>query len=282
MTIVDNASDWTSRNGLYYGHNGRYNSGAADHAMWARVTSQSDYDAVIAAYDWAAALRKNEPFSILDCGCGIGLFPRQLQAAVPVPPVTISYDTLDISPWCLAEHRKRLQPPFLPGRSVNAAIEDIDPSRWPSRYEIIWCIHSLQSVVRARLPQIVQTLTSLLAPDGRCFILLASGRSAYVTLWDLSFEELGRAGEPYVTAEDVAAQLPSQAVETVDCRSDHWVQLPELAPYLNQACMRPDPLTAEEWQRNATFAAFLDSAYSHARNAWCFRQYLTLISFTRC
>lgn len=280
MTVVDDGSDLMGRNSLYYGD-------SADIGLWARTASVPDYEAVIGAYNWAGALNahpRKKSIAILDIGCGIGLFPRQLQDRVAFPPVPIAYDTLDVSPWSLKEHRRRLQPPFISRNSFHAAIENFDPAPWAGRYEIVWCIHSLYTVSRALLPAVITALTSLLTPDGRCFVLLPSRRSAYITLSDLYLAELGHGGHPYLTAEAVQAELTargSRSAQTVDCRVDHWIDSKVLAPYLNQACLRPDPLTAAEWQQNATFAGYLDEAFSRERSAWRFRQYLSLISFTR-
>lgn len=280
MTVVDDGSDLMGRNSLYYGD-------SADIGLWARTASVPDYEAVIGAYNWAGALNahpRKKSIAILDIGCGIGLFPRQLQDRVAFPPVPIAYDTLDVSPWSLKEHRRRLQPPFISRNSFHAAIENFDPAPWAGRYEIVWCIHSLYTVSRALLPAVITALTSLLTPDGRCFVLLPSRRSAYITLSDLYLAELGHGGHPYLTAEAVQAELTargSRSAQTVDCRVDHWIDSKVLAPYLNQACLRPDPLTAAEWQQNATFAGYLDEAFSRKRSAWRFRQYLSLISFTR-
>lgn len=280
MTIVGDGSDLIGRNSLYYGD-------SADIGLWARIASLPDYEAIISAYNWADALnahRRKKSIAILDIGCGIGLFPRQLRDSVTFPPVTIAYDTLDVSHWSLKEHRRHLQPPFTSRNSFPAAIENFDPASIAGRYEIVWCIHSLYTVSRALLPKVITALTSLLTPDGRCFVVLPSRQSAYITLSELYLEELGHGGQPYLTAEAVQAELAargSQSAETVDCRVDHWIDAEVLAPYLNQACLRPDPLTATEWQQNATFAAYLDEAFSHERSAWRFRQNLSLISFTR-
>lgn len=280
MTIVDDGGGLIGRNSLYYGD-------SADIGLWAKTASLPDYEAIISAYNWAGALdahRWKKSIAILDIGCGVGLFPRQLRDRVTFPPVAIDYDTLDVSHWSLKEHRRQLQPPFTSRHSFPAAIENFDPAPVAGRYEIVWCIHSLYTVAQALLPKVITALTSLLTPDGRCFVVLPSRQSAYITLSELYLEELGHAGQPYLTAEAVQAELAargSRSAETVDCRVDHWIDAEVLAPYLNQACLRPDPLTAAEWQQNATFAAYLDEAFSRERSAWCFRQYLSLISFTR-
>jgi SAM-dependent methyltransferase len=273
-------SDLMGRNSLYYGDSGNI-------GLWARIASLPDYEAIISAYNWAGALnahRRKKSIAILDIGCGIGLFPRQLRDKAIFPPVAIAYDTLDVSPWSLKEHRRNLQPPFISRNSFNAAIEDFDTGPWTGRYDIVWCIHSLYTVSRALLPKVITALTSLLTPDGRCFILLPSRQSAYITLSDLYLKEVGHGGQPYLTAEAVQAELTargSRSAQTIACRVDHWIDSGVLAPYLNQACLRPDPLTAAQWQRNATFAAYLDEAFSRERSAWCFQQDLSLISFTR-
>lgn len=278
MSIVDDASDLMGRNSLYYGD-------SADIGLWARIASLPDYEAIISAYDWAGALTAHggkKPIAILDIGCGIGLFPRQLRATVTFPPVGIAYDTLDVSPWSLKEHRRHLQPPFFSRHSLNDAIENFDVASWAGRYEIVWCIHSLYTVPRALVPKVITALISLLTPDGRCFVLLPSRQSAYITLADLYLAELEHRGQPYLTAEAVQAELTacgSRSAQTVDCHVDHWIDIAALAPYLNQACLRPDPLTAAEWRQNPSFAAYLAETFSRRRSAWRFRQYLRLISF---
>lgn len=268
-----------------------YRSGALDAERWAKIAEVPDYDRIITDFDWAGVLnvdRGEGSAAILDCGCGLGYFPRQLTRRDSVPPgVLFDYDTVDSSSYSLTENRNNLQHPFYPRNSFNSAIENFEPVPWIGGYEIIWCMHSLYTVPRARLPKVVTTLSSLLAPGGRCFIYLPRKHSAYMELFDLYLDELDRGQiQPYLTAEEVLAELAARgfrSVECVDCRFDHWIEASEphtLATYLNQICLRPDPLTAGEWQRNAALGRYLDRAFDHERSVWRFRQELSLISFS--
>ena len=283
-TVTGDASDLIGRN------NGYYREGALDN-RWARIASWPDYGQAIAAYDWAgllAAHRGKNSIAILDVGCGIGHFPRQLQSQVLFPAdLAIDYDTLDVSQYSLNEHKSRLRLPFKARNSFNSAIQDFRPEPPTGTYEVIWCMHSLYTVPRDRLPQVIATLTSLLAADGRCFIYLPGKHSAYMQLLDLYLEERGIEGQRYLTAEEVLAELAASGSKTAAsarCDLDHWIDATEpdtLAAYLNQACFRADPLTFDGWQQNETFRGYLETAFDHRRGAWRFRQELTLISFAR-
>jgi SAM-dependent methyltransferase len=283
MTVI-NDDDLIRRSSRYY------RDGGLNIEQWARIASWPDYDRVIADYDWTGALlahRGKDAIAILDCGCGVGHFPRQLQSKVTFPPgVTLNYDTLDVSSYSLTEHRNNLRPPFNPRNSFNCAMEDFRPAPWAGHYEVIWLMHSMYTVSRVRLPGVLATLTSLLATDGRCFIYLPKKKSAYMVLWDLYLSELGPgAGQPYLAADDVLEALTARrarSVETVDCRLDHWIEAGEphaLAAYLNQACLCPVPLTLAEWRQPAAFCEYLDAAFDRERSAWRFRQELSLITF---
>ncbi|GII66931.1 hypothetical protein Skr01_70160 [Sphaerisporangium krabiense] len=272
--------------------NDYYRAGALDHERWAKIAELPDYDRVIAGFDWAKVLdahRGKASAAILDCGCGIGYFPRRLHEKVSFPPhVVFDYDTLDPSSYSLTEHRKNLPPPFRARHSLNSGIEDFRPESWLGAYEIIWCMHSLYTVPRERLREVLSTLASLLTPDGTCFIYLPKKRSAYMALFDLYLEETGHERiQPYLTAEEVLSELTGPTpftVATVDCDFDHWIDAAEpqtLATYLNQISLRPVRLTFDEWRRHAAFAPYLDEAFDPARSAWRFRQEMSLISFSR-
>jgi SAM-dependent methyltransferase len=271
--------------------NAYYHEGALDTERWAKIAEIPDYDSIIDNFDWAGVLnthRGKERVAILDCGCGIGHFPRRLQSTITLPSgVLYDYDTVDISSYSLTEHRTSLQHPFNPRNSFNVPIEDFRPLAWIGSYEIIWCMHSLYTVPSARLPEVMAGLAQLLAPDGKCFIYLPKKQSAYMVLFDLYLEELGSGQiEPYSTAEEVLAGLSAQEsgpIGSVDCSFDHWIEASEpqtLETYLNQICLQPDPLTLAEWRQNAEFARYLDEAFDSQRNAWRFRQELSLISFS--
>jgi hypothetical protein len=282
----------TYQDGELVRRSSEYYRPGAQNERWARIASFPDYDVALASYDWAGALSKyhgRDPIAILDCGCGLGHFPRQLQDKVAFPPgITIHYDALDISPWSLARHRENLRPPFRPRHSFCVAIEDFRPEPGVGPYEVIWCMHSLHTVPSGRLADVITTLASLLAPDGRCFIYLPRQTSAYVTLLSLYLKEADHGqGQPYLTAEEVLAELAGReqlSAEASDCSLDHWIGAAEpqaLAAYLNQACLRPDALTFLEWQLNPTFSAYLDASFDRERRSWRFRQELSLVTFTR-
>ncbi|MEV4098529.1 class I SAM-dependent methyltransferase [Streptosporangium saharense] len=285
MTQQSGMSEITRRSNDYY------REGSLDSERWAKIAELPDYEKVISDFNWAEAIGlycEKDSVSILDCGCGVGHFPRQLQGKVTFPEdVTYYYDTLDPSSYSLTEHRNGLRYPFNPRNSFNSAVEDFLPMAWLGGYEIIWCMHSLYTVPRERLPRVVSTLASLLSPDGRCFIYLPKKHSAYMTLFDLYLEEAGHERiQPYLTAEEVLSELAKRealAVETVDCSFDHWIEASEpqtLSTYLNQISLRPVRLTYDEWQRNTTFAPYLDKAFDHGRSAWRFQQEVSLISFS--
>lgn len=271
--------------------NDYYRAGALDTDRWAKIAEWPDYDRVIAEFDWANVLdihRGKDSVAILDCGCGMGHFPRQLRSSIDLPPgTTFDYDTVDPSSYSLTEHRRNLPRPFNPRHSFNSTIEDFRPTPWLGGYEIIWCMHSLYTVPRTRLSEVVTTLTSLLAPDGTCFIYLPRKRAAYMELFDLYLAQTRHEHVPsYLTAEEVLAELTARetlSVDSVDCTFDHRIDVADsrtLATYLNQICLVPEPLTFAEWRQNPAFARYLDQAYDHELSAWRFTQELKLISFS--
>jgi SAM-dependent methyltransferase len=285
MTVTEDG-DLIRRSDRYYGE------GAPDTAWWARIASWPDYDQIITGYDWAGVLSEHlqkDAIAILDCGCGMGYFPRRLGSQVALPPgMALHYDTLDVSSRSLAEHRRGLRLPFVPRHSFSSAIENFHDVPWAGSYELIWCMHSLYTVPPQRLPRVITTLASLLAPDGRCFIYLPRRHSAYMVLFGL-YQELDPGGQrqSYLTAEDVLAELAAsgqaRSVEVTDCSFDHWVEGEQLlAAYLNQVCLCPDQLTLAQWRQSAAIGRYLDAAFDRGRAAWRFGQDLSLISFARC
>jgi SAM-dependent methyltransferase len=285
MTRGSNDTDLVQRSNAYYSED------VLDTKRWAKIAEVPDYNEIIAGFDWADAFSVysgRSSIAILDCGCGIGHFPNQLRKRVTLPTeVAFDYDTLDPSPYSLTEHRKNLEHPFNPRNSFNSAIEDFHPVPWVSDYDIIWCMHSLYTVPRARLSEVVWTLRCLLAPNGRCFVFLPKKQSAYMAMFDLYLAEMAHDHtEPYLTAEDVLAELAEQqarSVDSVDCAFEHNIDADEpltLATYLNQICLRPTPLTVDEWRQNTTFARYLDEAFDRDLSVWRFQQELNLISFS--
>lgn len=285
MTVTEQDGDLIRRSNRYYG------DGAPDTGWWADIASRPDYDSIIAGYDWAGVLAAHAgkgSIAVLDCGCGIGRFPRRLGSQVDFPEgMTLLCDTLDVSSRSLAEHRRGLRAPFIPRHSFCSAVEDFHLVPWTGSYEVIWCMHSLYTVPRERLPRVVATLASLLAAGGRCFIYLPRRQSAYMVISGLYLRALDRSGQHqcYLTAEDVLAELASghaRQVEVVDCSFDHWVEGDLLAAYLNQACLCPDQLTLAQWRQSAAVGTYLDTAFDRGRAAWRFGQQMALISFARC
>jgi SAM-dependent methyltransferase len=189
--------------------NSYYRQGRMDTETWAELAEYPDYRALLRQFDWTAFFQRfkaKDKIEILDCGCGLGHFPRMLaDATLSCMPRSIIYDAVDPSAFSLNLHRASLSPPFCSRHSFQYSSQDFFALvRTPETYDIIWSIHSLYTVKACDLYELIRGIEGKLKQGGKAFIFLPRKDSAYIELYDAYRRAFhNEAIEEYLTANEL-------------------------------------------------------------------------------
>ncbi|RMF06159.1 MAG: class I SAM-dependent methyltransferase, partial [Alphaproteobacteria bacterium] len=188
-----------------------YAPGVVDEAAWFSVAA-ADYEALIAAADFAAALAPVR--TLFDAGCGTGRFPTMLGAVLGRgergPGHAIRTDILDPSAHCLARYREQVSAPFVPGQAFRASIETFAPPE--ASYDLVWAVQSAYAWERARLGESLAKLSRLAGQEGALFIMQAAAGAFYHRFHDGWRSDFSPETPAYITAEEVMAALERPAM----------------------------------------------------------------------
>jgi len=157
-----------------------YTKDTLDVDRWFRV-ADADYQALLGALDLPGLFAdRTGSLRLLDVGCGTGRFPVLLRPHLQPFPLTIDYDTLDPSEYCLQQIREVLQTPYRAGQGHACGAEDL--ADLPSaHYDIVWAIHSLYYVSPSAIGQVIRHLRRLLVPaHGTGLAYIATDDSFYL------------------------------------------------------------------------------------------------------
>jgi len=211
-----------------------------------------DYRELVAAHDWAGALRDQQRdgrVRLLDVACGSGRFPSALLAAGladDLAGVTVEVDLLDPSAFSIAEARAVLTAPFVPADELEIGLEELDAGTAP--YDLAWAIHALYAVPPARLPDGLARMHAALRPGGLGVVAHATSASHYLAVYEAYRASHAPEATPYITAEQVADGLRSAGAEVTvrDVRYRTGTDDPAVAEGFLQRCLFDDAISLED------------------------------------
>lgn len=173
----------------------------------------TDYRELALALDWPEWLEARQAeagpraLRLLDVACGSGKFPAALREHAGVERAAvepIDYALLDPSAFSLAEARRALGAPFVPGEAFEVTMQGLDPAVPP--FDVVWATHALYAVPGPELEPAMRRF--LAAIGGRGFIAHATSASHYLRFQRLFLDAFhGGRGEPFRSAEEVEATL---------------------------------------------------------------------------
>ncbi len=226
-----------------------------------------DYELLAGAVDWRALLGglqagRAEPLRLLDVACGSGKFPAALLRHVELADLgPVEYDLLDPSPFSLEEAAGALAPPFAAGTRYASTLEALDAAAGP--WDVVWATHALYALEPAQLPAAVARYLAARAPAGVSFLAQGARDGHYLQVYDAFLAGVrGGAGTPYVSSEELVAELRAQGAEP-DVRRlayDHVVAAADTAVlegYL-QRCLFDDTVGLAEMLEAPELGAYLE------------------------
>lgn len=228
-----------------------YNNDAWDESSWVDIIS-IEYEQLIKNYPFDEALKSfstNKPITLLDVGCGTGIFPSYLDEELS-DSIQLSCDLLDLSESSLRQAKLALNSldHFTVNRLYQSFIEDI-PTALPANktsYGVIWGIHSFTTVDIAKMPGVYSHLLDLLAPNGYFFVYQLTANSAYQKLhgYYRANHPNGKQANPFMEYEDTKQILDAMGVayEVYELHFNHEINdsPPELLQKYLHKCILDD------------------------------------------
>jgi SAM-dependent methyltransferase len=246
-----------------------------------------DYRELVAARDWAAALRDHAGdgrVRLLDVACGSGKFPSALLAgglAGRIGDVTVEVDLLDPSAFSLAEARAVLTAPFVPADELEIGLEQLEVARGP--YDVAWATHALYAVPPALLADGLARMHAVLRPGGLGVVAQATSTSHYLAVYEAYRASHAPDATPYTTAEQVADGLRAAGadVQVQDIRYRTGTSDQRVAEGFLQRCLFDDAISMEAMTapgpNGDELAAFL--AGCREADGWSFTHHVHLITW---
>jgi len=168
-----------------------YQKGVLQPEAWFRIVKH-DYTQLIAAINWPRIFPEQPvDFQLLDIGCGTGQFPKMLQPHLS-SKISIQYDCLDPSHYCLATCQQALKPPFLLRHAWQTTLEHAQEVLIPETYDLAWGIQSLYCLEQANLATALTQLIQALHPSrGTACLVLAKHEAFFPQVHQIFFEHCG-------------------------------------------------------------------------------------------
>ncbi len=243
-----------------------YQKGVLNPEAWFSIV-KSDYTKIMDALNWDSLFPENgADYHVLDIGCGIGRFPRMLQACLPAT-VRLHYDYLDSSQYCLSTCAQSLHQPFFPRNAWQTTLEHAKEILISGSYDVAWAIQSLSCLNHHSLHASLARLIGALHPlRGTACIVLAKQEAFFSQVQHAFFQECSpNPPAPYLSAETVATGLEKLGTITVirDIPCTHTISIRQdrlLEQYLQQCVMDSTPLPT--WMQQPRLRQFLES-YRH-------------------
>lgn len=258
-----------------------YNQDVFKKEIWFQIASV-DYEKLISLLDFKVVFNSyKNPIKVLDIGCGTGRFPKMLASHLD-PEISIDYDGIDPSPYCLEEIKKSLIVPFRVSTLINAKAENLDALNLKeNKYDIIWAIHSCYCLENKAIPTVLKVLVQMLNDNNsKLIIYQASSVSSYYLVQNMYYKYvMPQNYQPFVFAPDIQIVLDklsiSYTIETI--RFDHAVPANFLEYYLTQCLFSSTPL--KFWYLSDKSRAWLESL--RIANTYIFPQEVCLITIQR-
>lgn len=244
-----------------------------------------DYRHLAEAMDWKAWLQRRQqkagdrPLRLLDVACGSGKIPSALVrhanvAAAAIQPV--DYALLDPAEFSVAEARRALAPPFVPGREYVSTLQSLDCRR--GAFDIVWATHALYALPADELQAGLERFVRAAGDIG--FIAHASADAHYLRFYRHYLDAFrGGQGTPYTAAEQIIAALRQMGanVETREINYENGAssaQWEQVEGYL-QRCIFDDSISLQQMLDHPITGDYL--ATCRRDDEWRFAQRVQLI-----
>lgn len=244
-----------------------------------------DYRHLARALDWKTWLETRQaqvggrPLRLLDVACGSGKFPAALVrdadlASAAIRPV--DYALLDPSAFSIAEARRALAAPFVPGQAFETTLQGLDCA--PGAFDIVWATHALYALPAAELQAGLERFVQAIGGAG--FIAHARADSHYLRFYRHYLDAFRDGlGVPYISAEEIVATLERMGVG-FETREIHYhngapaTERSRVEGYL-QRCLFDDSISLDDLLAHPTTGGYL--ATCRDGDAWRFSQRVMLI-----
>jgi SAM-dependent methyltransferase len=244
-----------------------------------------DYRHLAEALDWKAWLQARQqqagdrPLRLLDVACGSGKFPSALARYADVAGAAIqpiNYALLDPAAFSVAEARRVLAPPFVPGREYVATLQALNCE--PGAFDIVWATHALYALPVEELQAGLERFIQATGDIG--FIAHASADAHYLRFYRHYLDAFRDGqGTPYTSAEQIIAVLKQLDVsfETLEINYENGApaaQWQQVEGYL-QRCVFDDAISLRQMLDHPVTGDYLASC--RRDDAWRFAQRVQLI-----
>ena len=251
--------------------------------------AEVDYRYLAEAHDWGRWIcdrhseSKGERLKLLDVACGSGKFPLALSrfsSIVDSGVETIDCDLLDPSAFSIAETRRVLPPPFLPGREFETTLQALVGV--DGEYDVAWATHALYAVPEELLATALERMVAALRSGGQGFIAHARSNAHYLRFYR-HFLKGFRAdqGTPYSTAEQIEDRLRNLGVRveshTIEYRNRAMREDDSRVEGYLQRCVFDDTVSLDSMLSNPDTGGYLRSCQIDGE--WQFSQRVALIFF---
>ena len=244
-----------------------------------------DYRHLAQAQDWRAWFKTQQAqaagrtLRLLDVACGSGKFPAALVRHADIGGGSvqpIDYALLDPSKFSIAEARRALLAPFVPGEEYETTLQTLDCP--PRAFDIVWAIHALYALPAAELRGGLERFVHAL--DGVGFIAHACEDAHYLRFYRHYLDAFHHGqGVPYTSAEQIVTTLESMGVtfqtrEIVYENGAPETQRGHVQGYL-QRCVFDDSVSLEQMLANHITGEYLATCLHDGE--WRFGQRVMMI-----
>lgn len=239
-----------------------------------------DYELLAGVLDWRrllAALRveRGQALTLLDVACGSGKFPEALMAHAGLETLKpIQYDLLDPSEFSLSEAASVLRAPFYERDQFACTLEDLPVAQGP--WDVVWATHALYALDPAQLTAAVARYRAAVRPTGFAFLAQGASDGHYLRVYAAFLEGVRPEGTPYVSSDDLIAELRAQGAEPAVRRLsyDHVIPAADTAlleGYLHR-CLFDDTIPLAELLAAPVLGDYLAAQLDDAAGVYRFHQ----------
>jgi SAM-dependent methyltransferase len=229
--------------------------------------------------------RHGSSLRLLDVGCGLGKFPRNIQRQGGFSrslQEDVAYSLLDASEFSLAAAARVLSPPLMPADRYRCLIQDF---RLKGVFDVVWAVHSLYAVPPNEIDAALHPITAALAPGGAGFIAQSSKQSHYYRFHETYLREFRHGnGTSYATSEDIVKWFTMAGMSVNVANINYHAEIsaadrPTLEGYLRH-CIFDDSLTLTELERRPNMVkVYLEECLDRNRGTYRFQQHVQMIFF---